>query len=88
MAVTDFKRYWSYTDLDMIAKTALMPKPKKTGLSDGQIAEIVTKIYKAEYDEAEMDCFLKVLQAETGASSDYIFIRSWLDSQRMLPLRK
>lgn len=52
-----------------------MPAPEKQGLSDDELTDIITKIIKCEYDEAETDYQLKVLERETGLIniSDYIF---------------
>ncbi|MBQ1992188.1 MAG: hypothetical protein II233_05365 [Clostridia bacterium] len=52
-----------------------MSTPKKQGLSDAELTDIITKIIKCEYDEAEIDYQLQVLECETGLIniSDYIF---------------
>lgn len=73
--ISDFKRYWSWTDLETVAKIALAPTPQKSGLSEEEIREIVMKIANVEYDEATMDYFLNVLKVETGLSNitDYIY---------------
>lgn len=70
-----FREYWGWTSLDEAAKIALTPEPKKSGLSDEELTEIITKICKCEYSEAETDHYLKLLKLETGLKniSDYIF---------------
>lgn len=67
--------YWSWTSLEELARTFLMPSPEYQGLSDEKLTEIITKICEAEYSESEMDYQLEVLEKETGLSdvSDYIF---------------
>ena len=72
---SDCFEYWSYTSLEELSRTFLMPVPEYRGLSDGQLAEIVTNICEARYSEAENDHQLKVLKTETGISniSDYIY---------------
>lgn len=82
ISVANFSRYWSYTDLETVARSALMPEARKTGLSDEQIAEIVRNISAVKYAESEMDYWLEVLKLETSLSniSDYIF---WPDEVGM-----
>ena len=71
--IRDFQRYWSYTDLETMAKKALFSPPLKTHVTDGQIREIVLNILK--HREAEMDWWLAYLKINTGLDNltDYIF---------------
>lgn len=71
----DCLEYWSWTSLEELAQSFLMPEPEATGLNDYQLAEIIQKIYECEYSEAETEFQLKVLEKETGLPnvSDYIF---------------
>ncbi|MCM1467714.1 MAG: hypothetical protein NC086_06150 [Alistipes sp.] len=71
--IKDFQRYWSYTDLETIARKALMAPPSKGNVTDAQIKEIVLNILK--HGEAEMDWWLKYLKINTGLDNltDYIF---------------
>lgn len=77
--ITDFKRYWSYTSLEEIAKTALIMPPSKEKLSDGQIREIVLNLLaddnEEETSESEFDYWIEYLSVNTGLKnlSDYIF---------------
>lgn len=73
LQVKDFKRYWSYTDLETMAKKALMASPVKSELTDAQIKEIVLNIMN--HSEAEMDWWLLYLEINTGLDNltDYIF---------------
>lgn len=63
--------YWSYTDLETVAKKALLPAPVKSGLSDEEltkmISEMITTLNNGEFeDEADMDYLLKKLEVKTG----------------------
>lgn len=84
--IKDFQRYWSYTDLETMARKALMSPPCKSNVSDAQIREIVLNIL--EHGEAEMDWWLKYLEVNTGLDNltDYIFYPDLvgLDSQATL----
>lgn len=73
LQIKDFQRYWGYTDLETMARKALMASPLKNELSDAQIKEIVLNILN--YDEAEMDWWLEYLEINTGLDNltDYIF---------------
>lgn len=73
--IDPFLYYSSYTTLEDVAMMALMPIPKKTGLSDKEIEELIYKIANIEFGEATTDYFLKVLKLETGLNNitDYIF---------------
>lgn len=76
--ITDFRRYWSYTSLEEIAKRALIMPPPKEELSDGQIREIILNLLadnEEETSEAEMDYWIEYLAVNTGLEnlSDYIF---------------
>lgn len=72
--VTDFKRYWSYINLEEIAREALILPPAKESLQDGQVREIVLNILSHD-SEAEMDYWIEYLTVNTGLEdlSDYIF---------------
>lgn len=75
LCAEDCFEYWSWTSLEELAQMFLMPAPKKHGLSDNKLSEIVKKICECEYSESEMDYQLKVMEKETGLTnvSDYIF---------------
>ena len=72
---TDCFEYWSWTSLKELALIFLTPAPKHNGLNDDQLAEIITKIYKCEFSDSEMNHYLNVLKTETRLTnvSDYIF---------------
>ena len=71
--IADFQEYWSYTDLETVAKSALMPSPQKRDITDDEIREIVIGIL--DFEEAEMDYWLDFLEVNTGLDNltDYIF---------------
>ena len=71
--IKDFRRYWAYTDLEVVAKKALMPSISKSDVSDEEIKEIVLRIL--ELEEAETDWWLEYLKINTGLYNltDYIF---------------
>lgn len=71
----DCFEYWAWTSAEDLARTFLLPVPEYKGLTDDELAEIVGKICRCEYSEAEMDFQLKLLKKETSISniSDYIF---------------
>ena len=71
--IKDFQRYWSCTDLETIARKALMAPPPKSTLTDAQIKEIVLNILN--HKEAEMNWWLNYLKINTGLNNltDYIF---------------
>lgn len=73
LQISSFQRYWSYTDLETMARKALMSPPLKGDLTNKQIKEIVLHILG--YGEAEMDWWLKYLEINTGLENltDYIF---------------
>lgn len=73
--IKSFAYYSSYTSLDEIAISTLLPIPQKTGLSNEQIKELVIKISNVEFDDAIMEYFLDVLKVETGLRNitDYIY---------------
>ncbi len=75
LQIQDYKRYWSYTDLETIAKTAMFLPPQKSNLTEEAIKEIIFNICKVKYDEATMDYMLKVLEVETGLDNitDYVY---------------
>lgn len=70
-----FHAYWSYTTLVNIAKSTLLPDPKRVGFSDAELSEIITMICEVDQDEAETDYWLQVLKVETGLNNitDYIY---------------
>ena len=72
--IKDFWRYDAVTDLETIAKSALMCTPEKEDLTDEQLKEIVLNIMDHD-DEAEEDWWLKYLEVNTGLDNltDYIF---------------
>lgn len=53
LRITDFQRYWSYTNLETMARKALMAPPSKSDVTNEEIKEIVLGILK--HSEAEMD---------------------------------
>lgn len=71
--IKDFQRYWSYTDLETMARKALMAPPSKSNLTNTQIREIVLNILN--HKEAEMEWWLQYLEINTGLDNltDYIF---------------
>lgn len=73
LEIRDYQRYWSATDLETVAKGALMPVPIKEDLTDVQIKEIVVNILK--HDETEMNWWFHYLKVNTGLDNitDYIF---------------
>lgn len=75
LQIQDYKRYWSYTDLETIAKTIMFLPPQKSNLTEEAIKEIIFNICKVKYDEATMDYMLKVLEVETGLDNitDYVY---------------
>ena len=72
---SDCLAYWSWTSLEELARTFLMPAAEHQGLQDDELAAIIAKICTCEYSESETDYQLKVLERETGLInlSDYIF---------------
>ena len=84
--IRDFQEYWGYTNLETVAKKALMPPVSKSDVSDEEIKEIVLNIL--EHEEAEMDWWLDYLTLNTGLSNltNYIFYPQLvgLDSQATL----
>lgn len=68
-----FQAYWSYTDLETIARRALMSPPMKSNLTNEQLKEIVLHI--TDFEEDEMDWWLEYLEINTGLDNltDYIF---------------
>ena len=68
-----FQAYWSYTDLETVARQALMPPPVKSDLTNEELKEIVLHIM--DFEEVEMDWWLEYLEINTGLDnlSDYIF---------------
>lgn len=73
--ISSYCAYWSYASLETVARQALLLPPRKSNLTDAQLAEIIRSIYTVKFREAEMDYFLEVLRVETGLDdvSDYIF---------------
>ena len=84
--ISTFQKYWSYADLEVMARKALMSPPLKSDIANEQIKEIVLNILG--YGEAEMDWWLKYLEINTGLDNltDYIFYPDLigLDSQSTL----
>ena len=73
--ISSLAEYWSWISLEDLARSVLMPTPEKKGLSDEEIAEIVTDICECEYSDSELGYYLELLKLETGLVniSDYIF---------------
>lgn len=73
LQIKEYQRYWSYTDLETMARKALMAPPLKSDLTNAQIREIVLNILN--HNEAEMDWWLMYLEINTGLDNltDYIF---------------
>lgn len=73
LQIKSFQKYWSYTDLETMARKALMAPPLKGELSDAHLKEIVLNIMN--HNEAEMDWWLEYLEINTGLDNltDYIF---------------
>lgn len=71
--IRNFREYWGYTDVETVARKALMMPPVREHVTDDEIKEIVLNILK--HSEAEMDWWLQYLEINTGLSnlSDYIF---------------
>ena len=71
----DCMDYWSWTSLEDLGLTFLIPAPVRQGLDDEQLADIIKKLYNAEYSQSETDHQINVLKKETGISniSDYIY---------------
>lgn len=73
LQIKSFQKYWSYTDLETMARKALMAPSLKGELSDAHLKEIVLNIMN--HNEAEMDWWLEYLEINTGLDNltDYIF---------------
>ena len=86
--ITDFRRDWSYTDLETLARTALMAPPPKTELTDAQIREIVPIILT--FRGAELDWWLNYLRINTGLENltDYIFYPDFFGLDRQATLEE
>ena len=86
--IKDFRRYWSYTDLETMARRALMAPPPKTELTDAQIREIVTGILA--FRGAELDWWLNYLRINTGLENltDYIFYPDFFGLDRQATLEE
>ena len=66
--IVEVNEYWSYTDLETIARKALMNKPQKYGLTDDALRELIIKILASGELETEstMDYWFEFLDVETG----------------------
>lgn len=86
LKIRDFRRYWAYTDLETIARRALMAPPAKTGLTDTQLRELVTNIMS--FRGAELDWWLEHLKLNTGLDNltDYIFYPDFFGLSRQAGL--
>lgn len=79
LKITEFQRYWAYTNLETMAKKALMLPPEKCDVTDDQIKGIILYAFGADffksYDEADQEYWLNFLEINTGLEylSDYIF---------------
>lgn len=71
--ITSFRRYSSVTNLETVARGALISPPEKENVTNAQIKDIVLNILK--HDEPEMHYWLKYLILNTGLTNltDYIF---------------
>lgn len=76
-----FERYWSYTSLETVAKRVLLPKPAPLDMTEDEIRETVHKIIHAEYDEAETDYWIDVLELELDVPDleEYLFFAEEID---------
>ena len=88
LKIKDFRRYWSYTDLETMARKALMAPPPKAALTDTQIREIVTNILT--FRGAELDWWLNYLRINTGLENltDYIFYPDFFGLDRQASLEE
>lgn len=57
-----YRYYQSYASLETVAGQAMLLPPRKSNLTDVQLAEIIRSIYTVKFREAEMDYFLEVLR--------------------------
>lgn len=81
LQIMEYNAYWSYTSLETVARNAMHQPPKKCGMTDGQLTELIRRICELDFDvpqnalEATNDYFLEVLEIETGLSdiTDYIY---------------
>ena len=81
LQITDFNAYWSYTSLETVARNTLHQPPKKCGMTDEQLTDLIRRISELDFDvpenalEATTDYFIHVLEVETGLDdvSDYIY---------------
>lgn len=75
--IEEVKEYWSYTSLKTKAAEALMPKPLRYGLSEEEMRELITEIFRSgELEkEAQLDFWTDFLETETGIDEvmDYLF---------------
>lgn len=77
--INSFQDCWEVTDLTTMAKGVLYGVVPKETVSDEQIKEIVLHIL--DYDEAEMEYWIKYLKVNTGLKnlSDYIFYPTFFE---------
>lgn len=88
--IRDYRRYWAATNLETVGRSALYLPPKKTGLTDAQLTELIRRISELDFDvpknalEATNDYFLEVLEVETGLDNitDYIY---WPEEAGLAP---
>lgn len=73
IVITDFQDYWGVTDLETVARGALIRPAEKENLTNAQIKNIVLNILN--HNEAETDYWLQYLIVNTGLKNltDYIF---------------
>lgn len=73
--IMSFAQYWTWIELEELARSVLMPLPVLQGLSDEILSSIINNICECRYSESETYYQLKVLKCETGIDniSDYIF---------------
>ena len=88
LKIKDFRRYWSYTDLETMARKALMAPPPKANLTDAQIREIVPDILA--FRGAELDWWLNYLRINTGLENltDYVFYPDFFGLDRQATLEE
>ena len=86
LKIRDLRRYWSYTDLETIARRVLMAPPAKAELTDAQLRELVTSIMT--FRGAELDWWLDYLRLNTGLENltDYIFYPDFFGLSRQASL--
>ena len=72
--IHDFRAYWSRMDLEEAAKTAMLPRPEKTGLTDEDIRKLIQDIAHVKYDEAMTEYYLEVLKRNGNWECDGLYL--------------